>query len=79
MRKTTIILGALLSTLTLTSAAFAQDEPDTTYDFEDQNVEGGYDSPLGSIVMQPRQGRRVSLIRSRAHFVPELMKSIETI
>ncbi|MCA9604343.1 MAG: hypothetical protein KC619_02030 [Myxococcales bacterium] len=79
MRKTWTILGALLVTLTFSTAAFAQDEPDTTYDFDDDDVEGSYRSPLGDILVVRPGASHSSLIQPRAHFVPELMKSIETI
>lgn len=79
MRKTLSILGALIFTLTFSTAALAQDEPDTTYEFEDHDVEGGYDSPVGEAIIVRQGAGRTSLIQARAHFVPELLKSIETI
>lgn len=79
MRKTLNALGALLLTLSLSGAAMAQDAPETTYDFEDDDVEGEYRSPLGTQILVMPGRNRTSLVRPRVHFVPELMKSVETI
>ncbi|MBX3273597.1 MAG: hypothetical protein KF729_25260 [Sandaracinaceae bacterium] len=81
MKKALTTLGALACALSLTTAAAAQGAtaPDVSYEFEDDNVEGGYRSPLGDIIRVPPRGSRVSLVRPRVHFVPELVKSIETI
>ncbi len=82
MRKTLSCLAALTFTLALAGPAAAQDRdlaPDTEYNFEDHDVEGGYRSPLGeSIIVREGMGR-VTLVRPRLHFVPELLKSVETI
>jgi len=81
MRTTMMTLAALLMSLSMSTAAMAQDEgePDTTYDFEDDDVEGEYRSPLGESIVVRQGAGRVSLVRPRLHFMPELMKSVETI
>ncbi len=80
MTKTLITLAALTFTLALTSAAVAQDTPpDINYDFEDHVVDGGYDSPLSTLIQSRTGMGRVSLIRPRLHFVPELLKTVENI
>ena len=81
MRATTLrTLAALTFTLALAGPVAAQDrdlEPDVSYDFEDHAVEGGYRSPLGESIVVRRGMGRVSLVRPRVHFVPELLKSVE--
>ncbi|MCB9593189.1 MAG: hypothetical protein H6719_10690 [Sandaracinaceae bacterium] len=80
MRTTLMTLAAIL-TLSLSTAAMAQDreDPETTYDFEDDDVQGEYRSPLGESIVVRQGAGRVSLVRPRLHFMPELMKSVETI
>jgi len=73
-------LAALTLTLALAGPAAAQDHeiaPDTTFTFQDDVVEGGYDSPQGTLVSGHHRGPRQSLVRARVHFVPELLKSVE--
>jgi len=79
MKKLTS-LAALTITLAFTSAAAAQDlSPEVNYDFEDHAVDGGYDSPLGDLIHSRTRAGRVSLVRPRRHFVPELLKTVENI
>lgn len=85
MRRITITLAALTFTLAFTLTASAQNrrgapvEPDVAYEFDDHDVEGGYRSPLGESLTVRRRAGRVSLVRPRVHFVPELLKSVERI
>lgn len=85
MRSIISTLAAVTFTLALAGAAAAQDRraedtaPDATYDFEDHDVEGGYRSPLGESILVRNGMGRVSLVRPRVHFVPELLKSVERI
>lgn len=51
----------------------------TTYDFEDDLVTGDLVRPDGEMLNVRRRGRRASLIRVREHFLPELLKSVETL
>jgi hypothetical protein len=51
----------------------------TTYDFEDDLVTGDLVRPDGELLSARRRGRRVSLIRIREHFIPELLKSVENL
>jgi len=78
---TTLLLraGALAITLSLGSAAMAQDTHDTTYEFDDEGVVGGFTSPDLDGIITCRPGRRASLVRARLHFVPELVKSVEAL
>lgn len=82
--KTIVTLPALALALALAAPASAQDhgraaEAETTYDFEDDHVDGDYRQPIGErLDVRSRHGRQ-SLVRPRAHFVPELLVSIERI
>ena len=51
----------------------------TTYDFEDDLVQGDLVRPDGENLMVRRRGARESLIKIREHFVPELLKSVENL
>jgi hypothetical protein len=81
----TIATALFTLTLALCATAAAQDRPraqrdqapDINYIFEDEGVLGGRDSAEGSNVLHVPRGRRVSLIRPRVHFVPEMLKSVE--
>ena len=59
--------------------AFAQDDNATSYDFEDDLVQGDLVRPDGENLMVRRKGARESLIRVREHFIPELLKSVENL
>lgn len=82
--KTIVTLPALALALTLAAPASAQDharpaDAETTYDFDDDHVDGDYRRPLGErLNVRSRQGRQ-SLVRPRSHFVPELLVSVERI
>ena len=82
MRKLmmTVVMGSLLglaATLGADRRAFAQDA--TTYDFEDDLVQGDLVRPDGELLNVRRRGRRASLIRVREHFIPEMLKSVENL
>jgi hypothetical protein len=85
MRTLTRIGLAFSLVFALSATAFAQDPrpgaadlaPDVSYDFDDDFVEGGVDSPMGDLLVGRLRGHRTTLIRPRVHFVPELMKSVE--
>ena len=62
------------------SSAFAQDsDAETTYNFEDDLVQGDLVRPDGDLLNVRRRGRRASLIRVREHFIPEMLKSVENL
>ena len=52
-------------------------EEETTYDFEDDYVEGQLVRPDGELVTGQRHGKQSSLIRIRADFIPEMVQSVE--
>lgn len=62
--------------------AAAQDAPgggETSYDFEDDLVQGDLVRPDGENLLVRRRGARDSLIRIREHFIPEMLKSVENL
>ena len=60
--------------------AHAQDDGGaTSYDFEDDLVQGDMVRPDGENLMVRRKGARESLIKIREHFIPELLKSVENL
>ena len=67
----------VVAIVSLTSPATAQEE--TSYDFEDDLVQGDLVRPDGENLMVRRKGARESLIRIREHFIPELLKSVENL
>jgi hypothetical protein len=82
----TLATALVLPATLLTSAALAQDAPAprgsgeaTSYDFEDDLVQGDLVRPDGENLMVRRRGARESLIRVREHFVNELLKSVENL
>jgi len=76
-----LFIGALLaaSSLAIAPAAMAQEGETTTYDFEDDLVQGDLVRPDGELLNVRRRGRRASLIRVREHFIPEMLKSVENL
>jgi hypothetical protein len=79
---TLVIAGALV---VVAAPAGAQDAAPagggdaTTYDFEDDLVQGDLVRPDGENLMVRRRGARESLIRIREHFINELLKSVENL
>ncbi len=81
-----LFVGALLaastlalSTVAIAPTAMAQEGETTTYDFEDDLVQGDLVRPDGELLNVRRRGRRASLIRVREHFIPEMLKSVENL
>jgi hypothetical protein len=74
---------AMAGAMTIAATASAQEEGGggaaTTYDFEDDLVQGDLVRPDGENLMVRRRGARESLIKIREHFVPELLKSVENL
>lgn len=84
MKKLSMVLtfGVLCGAATFlsgTSRAAAQEGETTTYDFEDDLVQGDLVRPDGEMLNVRRRGRRASLIRVREHFIPEMLKSVENL
>jgi hypothetical protein len=83
MKKLSAWLLCVLMVAGMVATASAQDEGGggaaTTYDFEDDLVQGDLVRPDGENLMVRRRGARESLIKIREHFVPELLKSVENL
>jgi len=94
MKLLTWCAGALVASLVLLAQpAFAQDADapaaaggggggggdSTSYDFEDDLVQGDLVRPDGENLMVRRRGARESLIKIREHFISELLKSVENL
>jgi hypothetical protein len=79
--KKLLVLAALGLTLSAFAPAVqAQDGGgSTSYDFEDDLVQGDLVRPDGENLMVRRKGARESLIKIREHFIPELLKSVENL
>jgi hypothetical protein len=58
-------------------AAAGPDKGATSYDFEDDLVQGDLVRPDGELLSVRRRGNRASLIQIREHFIPEMLKSVE--
>ena len=83
---TLVIAGALVVIAAPLAAQDAEAAPPpagggdaTTYDFEDDLVQGDLVRPDGENLMVRRRGARESLIRIREHFINELLKSVENL
>ncbi|MBN1655519.1 MAG: hypothetical protein JXA30_17260 [Deltaproteobacteria bacterium] len=74
MKKFYMVLVVVILGISATSAA---QEDTTTYDFEDDLVQGDLVRPDGENLLVRRRGARESLIKIREHFIPELLKSVE--
>lgn len=79
-----LMLTGFVAAVSPVSSASAQDAEGgggsaTTYDFEDDLVQGDLVRPDGENLMVRRRGARESLIKIREHFVPELLKSVENL
>jgi len=84
MKKLTALVLAVLLLGGVVASVSAQEEGGgggsaTTYDFEDDLVQGDLVRPDGENLMVRRRGARESLIKIREHFVPELLKSVENL
>ena len=82
--KRTIWIGSLLiMAVGFPMAVQGQSEGEpaktTSYDFEDDLVQGDLVRPDGENLMVRRRGARESLIKVREHFIPELIKSVENL
>lgn len=71
-------LSAFALVFGVASVAFAQDaeQPETTYDFDGDTVEGALLRPEGDLMSGTRHGKESSLINIRADFIPEMVRSV---
>ena len=80
-----VAVAAATAVVVFTSVASAQVRNQrhvndaTFYDFEDDDLLAAGLGPMGAVLtIRPNAGRQ-QLLRPRAHFVPEMLKSIEHI
>jgi hypothetical protein len=78
-RLLTLIVVGTLGALAVPAAAQKGGGDATSYDFEDDLVQGDLVRPDGENLMVRRRGARESLIRIREHFINELLKSVENL
>lgn len=77
-----LVCGACLFSLSFAASHVRAQEAGggaTSYNFEDDLVQGDLVRPDGENLMVRRRGARESLIKIREHFVPELLKSVENL
>ncbi|MBX7191532.1 MAG: hypothetical protein K1X94_05725 [Sandaracinaceae bacterium] len=79
MRRLVVVGLIAFGTASFAQIALAQEGETTTYDFEDDLVQGDLVRPDGELLNVRRRGRRASLIRVREHFIPEMLKSVENL
>ena len=79
--KMLVLFGmlAMVATPALAQKAGGGGADATSYDFEDDLVQGDLVRPDGENLMVRRRGARESLIRIREHFINELLKSVENL
>lgn len=75
----TMLVVALVLGIGSTVAAQEAGNSETSYDFEDDLVQGDLVRPDGENLLVRRRGARDSLIRIREHFIPEMLKSVENL
>lgn len=74
-----LLLGGFVASVSAQEAGGGGGGNATSYDFEDDLVQGDLVRPDGENLMVRRRGARESLIKIREHFVPELLKSVENL
>lgn len=52
-------------------------EQETSFNFEDEYIDGQVVRPDGELIAGQRHGKESSLIRIRADFIPEMVRSVE--
>jgi len=51
----------------------------TVYDFDDDTVEGDLVRPDGEMIDSTKKAKHSSLIKIRENFIPEMLKSVESL
>ncbi|WP_437914665.1 hypothetical protein WME73_02960 [Sorangium sp. So ce302] len=77
------VTAALLFLCVSISEAAAQDKTPTkqenySYTFTDDLLDASNSSATGAMLQVRQPGRRDRLLRPRLHFIPEMLKSVET-
>lgn len=80
MTRTLLALTLALASLTPTLAFAQGDDTVTEYTFTDaDHVEGTLQSPLVDVISSRGRHARHTLIRPRAHYTPEMLRSVENL
>jgi hypothetical protein len=70
-----VVLPAALSAQTAEGGVVYEEE--TSFNFEDEYIDGQVVRPDGELIAGQRHGKESSLIRIRADFIPEMVRSVE--
>ena len=77
MKKMFAVLAVGLVTVTASSVLAQKADDYTSYDFDDDLVQGDLVRPDGENLIVRKKGAHRSLVRIRENFVPEMLKSVE--
>lgn len=61
------------------AAGGVQYKQKTVYDFDDDTVEGDLVRPDGEMIDSTKRAKHSSLIKIRENFIPEMLKSVESL
>ncbi|MBL9007774.1 MAG: adventurous gliding motility protein CglF [Myxococcales bacterium] len=61
------------------AAGGVQYKQKTVYDFDDDTVEGDLVRPDGEMIDSTKRAKHSSLIKIREHFIPEMLKAVESL
>jgi hypothetical protein len=61
------------------AASGVQYKQKTVYDFDDDTVEGDLVRPDGEMIDSTKKAKHSSLIKIRENFIPEMLKSVESL
>ena len=81
----TLLGGLCVSLVAVSTVVSAQEtsepvyESETEFDFEAEQIDGSVVRPDADLIGGQRSRRQSSLIRIRMDFVPEMVKSVETL
>jgi len=78
MTRTLLVLSLVLSTLAPT-VALAQGEVRTEIFDDADQVTGTVQSPDADLIQARRRHVRQTLVRPRSHYIPEMLRSVETL
>ena len=84
-RLTSLVLGALITSVSFSALAQSgkksapANDGDQTYWMDTDALNGDFGSPYGDLLKHRPRPPRVLLIRARASFVQEMLKSVEQI
>lgn len=88
MKRISIALACFAVSALISASALAEETQTVThqkksdgygYIFADDLLDGGGQSPTGAQIRVLNLGRRDRLLRPRVHFIPEMLKSVESL